>query len=729
MDLHAESCQHQSQRCTLASDAPKDALGTSKRLRLQALNLATALAFSASLGACSAQRAARFDPGELRLTGDSCAEHAECASGLCAEGKCDTAAEGNGFETGGLKLSALEIEPAEVTLIARDGSRPNSTFTVTGIDADGERISSVPVAMHFTAPEMGNLDAQTGHFDSNGIVGGTGFVVATFRDSRSGQNHEARARVTVRIERTATLGNAPADAAARFKSPAPTDTTAATMVYPLDGAVVPENVVPMTVQWQHSTTNDLFQITVSKPNLIVQAYAKAEPGTQNAWQPDADTWRAIASSDPGSEAEIRVDRWIAASNTAVMGTPRRIKFVRTSLDGSVYYWDVAAGRIMRIDDGAKEAVSFMPTPPLDKTNSQRCVGCHSVSPSGRYMVGRLGGGNNIGAIFDLTQDLTGANPPTRNPLSRDPSPSLNWWFSTWSPDEERLAVTVGPGDASQQLRLVNARTGALVNHGGTAPSGVTHPAWSPDGKQVAVIRDIDTWGGHPSVGNLALIDLHDNDVFGSMSTLHTASTLGGTVDCYPTWTPDSQRLAFGHGSFCSSGAGSSSALYVIDRDGTGVQRLANASPGERNFQPRFSPFTTGEYYWLSFLSRRPYGNDAAGTGSSGVAQIWIAAIKRNPAPGEDPSEVPYWLPGQRTVTSNIAAYWAKRACREEGSSCAAGSECCSGHCADVGGGVFQCVPEPDGDLSCTPSGQSCTSDASCCSGLRCNGGTCLDPLT
>ena len=103
---------------------------------------------------------------------------------------------------------------------------------------------------------------------------------------------------------------------------------------------------------------------------------------------------------------------------------------RAALTGSIYYWDIAAGRIVRINDGTVMRESFMPSPP------QGCVGCHSVSPTGRYMAGRFGGGDNYGSVMDLTPNLTTSPPPTLFPVNQ-----TTWWFSTWSPNEQRMAVT------------------------------------------------------------------------------------------------------------------------------------------------------------------------------------------------------------------------------------------------------------------------------------------------
>ncbi len=58
---------------------------------------------------------------------------------------------------------------------------------------------------------------------------------------------------------------------------------------------------------------------------------------------------------------------------------------------------------------------------------------------------------------------------------------------------------------------------------------------------------------------------------------------------------------------------------------------------------------SGGYYWMSFLSRRIYGNPQIGNSPSAPnlrQQIWVAGVRVDAAPGEDGSVVAYWLPGQ-----------------------------------------------------------------------------------
>jgi hypothetical protein len=197
----------------------------------------------------------------------------------------------------------------------------------------------------------------------------------------------------------------------------------------------------------------------------------------------------------------------------------------------------------------------------------------------------------------------------------------------------------------------------------------------------------------------------------------------GAAANYPTWSPDSGVIVFAHGNSSRSETGWS-ALYLMKRDGSGLVRLDNASGGPGgiySYQPRFSPFSQDGYFWLSHLSRRDYGNSEAGTRGTLRQQIWVSAIKVNPASGEDPSEVPFWLPGQNTQSLNISAYWAPRACRGDGEGCGVDAECCSRDCDpdEMGGNV--CSPISG---RCSGLGEPCANHEQCCDQVLCIDGTC-----
>lgn len=341
------------------------------------------------------------------------------------------------------------------------------------------------------------------------------------------------------------------------------------------------------------------------------------------------------------------------------------------------------------------------------------------------MAGRMGGGDNFGTVFDLTANLSTDPPPSLFGISQQ-----KWWLSTWSPREDRLVVTTGPSPTG--FSLLNPMTGALVQPlgAGLPANNVTQPAWSPDGTAVACVSDVSDWGVDYTDGTISLIPVTAPDTFGAMQPLLSGTspaipnrTPNHRAPTYPVWTPDSQRIVFAQGVSARSSMEPAN-LYIMRRDGTDVRELAKANGGlSLSFEPRFSPFDSGGYYWLAFLSRRNYGNAQAGTQGTNREQIWVTAIKKNPMPGEDPSEVGYWLPGQSAQSRNISAYWAARACRSTGATCSVNSECCTNECRPPsGGGPSVCSPPPAN--MCRVQGQSCSMTTDCCAMLTCTNNVC-----
>lgn len=628
------------------------------------------------------------------------------------------------------RLVRISIDPDQSTLTSVNGDRPDLLFRVTAHYSDGSTDLADRPEFSNDPLTVGVVGPQSGLFRANGIIGGATTVRAML--PHGGTILEASATVTVRLEHAIEGPGVPADAAMRFDRIGTNPNRSARLVYPLDGAVMPQNVFPADIQWMRGDEDDLYRIRLSKPNINVTAYVRHEgPGFGNHWLVDPIAWRALAQTDTEAPAQITIDRWDASAREAIRGDVTvSIRFARAAVTGSVYYWDIQVGRIQRIDDGTNEAVSFMPNPPV-ATDGNRCVGCHTISNSGRWMAGRLGGGENIGAVFDLTADLTVDPPPTTYPLVTTPPTSLRWWFSSWSPDDTRMVVSTNEG-SNRKLRIYDPFAGLAMTVTGTLPASATHPAWSPDGSKIAYVANINSWGGAFTAGDIGIIDVIGPDAVGTSTIVHEGisligSTPSGQADSYPTWTPDSARIVFAHGDGCRS-ENSRAALYIMSADGSNLARLNNASGGgaaDDSFQPRFSPFDTGDYFWLSFLSRRDYGNEDVGTRGTGVQQIWVSAIKKNTVPGEDPSEVGYWLPGQSTASRNISAYWAPRACRQESEACTVGSECCSGDCRPNAAGDLVCSPPPPD--RCREEGQTCSRNADCCTGLECRGNACARP--
>lgn len=660
----------------------------------------------------------------------ACAANAECGSGeICVDRMCmphvpdDAPPPRIDAPTSDAPAAVVaigvEVEPAMISLVVAPGETRTQTLAVRLRMSDGTTQPATATEVELNELAIGRV--EVGSFTTYGRAGGMGLIRVAVDELGTS------VPVEVRVESVHFGAGLTETATAPFAGTMGAATS--DIVYPLEGAVLPQNAFPTDVQWLSGAAGDVFRVTLSKPHARVTAYLP-EDGARH-FLPSQDAWRALVRTDPTSDLTIDVVR-AESSGTLTPSTPVHIHFASAAITGSVYYWDIEAGRIMRVDDGTNSRVNFMPTPPRGIYDGD-CVGCHTVSPSGRYMAGRLDGGDNIGAIFDLTADLTGATPPTTWPISATPPTSTRWWFSSWSPDETRLITTQEPYGA---MRFVDAATGAFVPTAEPLPSNCTQPAWSPDGASIAYVSDSQWQGTDNTFGDISILPVTGPDTVGAPRLVHRATDLGASCDSYPTWTPDSQFLAFANGvnsrsDFANHGRPTAmGGLYTMRPDGTGVTRLDRAMGGadqRDSFQPRFSPFHQGGYYWLSFLSRRDYGNATTGTRGTGRQQIWVTAIRDDQiGTGVDPSSVGYWLPGQDTASRNISADWAPRACRPDGETCSVGSECCGGECVSGPGGVAVCMPPPPD--RCRASGETCFTDADCCSGsgLSCFGNVCAE---
>ncbi len=689
-------------------------------------------------------------------TGKTCRATADCSAGqVCIQGQCrggsgevdagvraggaadgDAGAAGGGsaggaaFDAGPVvDAVAVEIDPPLATLTTLPGAPITLAFTARLRLSDGSlRTAGVVPTWSLPSRAFGDINTVTGDFTATGAQGGLAIITATVIPPGATSPLVGTANVTIQLVRTVAGPSLPANILSKFTTLLPYDPAlSAQLTYPLDHAVMPQNVFPADLQWVTGTTGDFFRVTLKKPNALVTAYLEhTGAGFDNHWLVEATAWGAFAQTNPDVEGVITVDRWSQATQSAYRSNEVRVRFARAALTGSVYYWAVNEGRVYRIDDGTNQRVAFMPTPPpVPGSETARCIGCHTVSPSGRYLAGRMGGGDNFGAVFDLTANLTG-----------DPPPSLfnaamqKWWFSTWSPREDRLIITTGPSPTG--LSLLNPMTGVLVQPlgAGLPANNVTHPAWSPDGTAIACVSNVSDWGTDYQDGTISLIPVTGQDTFGAMQPI--LSGVSPTIPnrpanlrapTYPVWTPDSQRIVFAQGVSARSST-QPALLYIMRRDGSDVRQMSKANgPNNLSFEPRMSPFDSGGYYWLAFLSRRDYGNAAVGTRGANREQIWVTAIKKNPAPGEDPSEVGYWLPGQSAQSRNISAYWAARACRQTGTGCGVNSECCTNECRPpAAGGASVCSPPPPN--MCRVTGQSCSMASDCCSMLTCSNNVC-----
>jgi len=544
----------------------------------------------------------------------------------------------------GSPIVSLIVEPPDPVLVSVNGSTPAATFTARATYEDG---TSALVSANWALSDiaLGSLGADNGEFVSGGIKAGAATVSATVGTTT------AETSLTVRVEDEIVGEGVPADVADRFTDPQP-GAGSANVLYPLNGAMLPSSIKPVHIQWDVGNADDLYRVTITAGLATTTAYLLHSGAAFDfAWMVDPDSWRRIKNSRDATPITIVVDRYDSAASMAYASAAVGVNMVNANLDGAIYYWDLAQGKMLRITEEGRE--DFMPSPPASPDTGSRCIACHTVSRDGRYLAGELWGGNQPGAIFDLSADL-----------SVDPAPTVvgpgNYTalFSTFSPDASQLLINY-----AKTMELRDAMTGALIPTTGLPTTGAAHPTWSPDGTLIAYIANSDgTWAVDFTVGDLAILPVNGTD-FGPSQTLWSAD---GMANAWPSFSPDSQWIAFGRGTNSRArrddiGAVYPGSLFLTSRSGGQPVALANANGGALDsYLPNFSPFNSGGYYWLAFYSTRDYGNAQVGTRGSARRQLWVTAVSNNPQPGVDPSNVGFWLPDQDVSSDNMSAYWAPR---------------------------------------------------------------------
>jgi hypothetical protein len=617
-----------------------------------------------------------------------------------------TTMSSEGTTIGDDPIVEVQIDPLDAIVIVLDGQVPAPTqYTAIGITQGGVEVP-IDGTWSWDRLDLATLGGQSGAFTVSGLAGGKG----TVSFDPAGPLGVVSTSATVKLQFTSEpepVDPGIKDGFGQAGDPDP----ALTLLYPYDNTVFPRGLTGPTIQWNGGGANDLYYIHVYNDYFEFKAYTKVPPPSRyNFPTLPADIWLKLTAS---TEGPVKLDIQRFDGVKAYLAKTQTWTIAPANLTGTVYYWEVNNGNVVRLNIGADKPEQFIQKPP-----GVSCVACHSVSKDGSRIAAAFHGGYSPWNTIDAA---------TGQVLY---FPDLASGFQAISPNGSH--VLWGQSDETGILKLstYNDKT-VLANL--TAPGGKpVHPVWSGDGSKIAFARKTD--GNWLDFNNselwLAEIDLMTN-TFSNVKQIVDKMPAPLSTTTFPTFAPDSQWIAFNRLNQART-RGANTEVWITNLDGSAQTRLdlANGTgivePGQdkTTYEPTFLPVSVGGYYWLIIGSERKYGNTLTDTNpGSRRKQLWVTAIDSNIEPGKDPSHPAFWLPGQELNNSNMRGEWALAPCKQIGEGCNAGFDCCGGFCyAAEEGQPPTCNNMPD---TCSHLGDACEVDAACCDGEgTCIGGYC-----
>ncbi len=666
----------------------------SPRGRLRSRTIIGAVAFAGALPllafACT-----NAPPREFPPTGDTEGSAAGAAGGAGGMG----GAGGGDLFDGGLEQPVVisPVNPVMKVEVPIQGQTIQFTCNDTG--------TGMPVDATWSLSnlEVGTI-SPTGLFTPNGKR--TGEVTVHCQQ----KNSQSKAQTTLRtvIHAMDNIGNVPQPTMDILRGPPGNPDPAWKFLYPYDETVFPRGILAPEIHMeQGSFPGTAFHVNIVAPDFEYEGFFNTS-GFNTQLQMSQDAWTALSNSAAGTKVEVRVSKLYNGQKYGPIF--RRWIIANGKLHGSIYYntYDSPlagqTGAMMRIKGNSPTAEVLI----------GNCTVCHSVGADGSTAA--AANHNGPGGTFDLTGG--GLNPPL---VWQDTEKAA---FAGIYPKNGEYIVIHGapgsgntPGTGGQWKSELRTKNGTIIPNSGIEQYYAQTPAFSHDGLFLAFTdRNPATW----QTSALALMKFDpatqkfsDFDILGTPKATHHLS--------WPAFTPDSKFVVYqdGTGDDLVTWGANTGRIFAIDLATKQMVYLGRLNgdgyvpQGQRdenkNYEPTIAPIASGGYFWIMFTSRRTYGNKLTG-GPESTKRLWVSALNINPKPGEDFSHPPFYIAGQELTSGNSRGFWALDPCKQDGSTCESGDECCNGFCKSMG--------DPP-SVVCGPSDGSCAEEYEACDTADC----------
>ncbi len=589
----------------------------------------------------------------------------------------------------------LKIEPANPVIEVVDGVIPAALdFTGVAVKEGGEEVSlgDGQGSWSFNRLDIAALDPGPATLTATGLLGGLGTLTLDY------EGQQVTTQVTVKLKFV--VEPTPIDPIAKGNlDTAITPDPTLSLLYPYDQTVFPRGLLGPTIQWSGGNDTDIYNLHVESSTFELDYYgAVPNPSRWDFPVLPVDLWLKLTDSVEG-QVSFQLKRWDGATGYA--SAVNYWTIAPANLAGTIYYWAVNQGDVLRINPGASAPEVFLQKPP-----GATCLACHSVSHDGTTIVASQHGGYSPWATFNADGSVVFASDSASG-------------FQAISPDGQWVIWGQSAEQTSLNLSQKNSITPvATLFEGSGWP---VHPTWSPDGTKVAYgVRTDGNWLDFNN-STLWVVDVDVNQPgFFNPKQIVVNDPNRPTVT-FPSFSPDSQWIAFERATQART-RGAASEVWMVKADGSSPVRLDRANgvghiPEAQTslaYEPTFMPLASGGYQWIVFVSERQYGNILTNQDpATRTKQLWVVAVDLNAPAGVDPSHPAFWLPGQELNNNNMRGYAALGECKEIGETCEAGYDCCSGFCVEdpETPGVYTCDDEVP---MCSPNGSACESAGDCC---------------